>query len=76
MNLTKAKRAENLKKWKATPPALVKHPLRALHQLFPDFRDERGFPAGRNPVFAAAVRAAQRGDGGKVQAMARAALAA
>lgn len=66
-NLTKAKRAETLKKWKAQGPALIQRPLKHIHAVFPDARTQAFYTEAR--------RAAARGNGGRVRKLARDAAA-
>lgn len=72
MNLTKPVRKVNLKRWKAQGPAVIDSPLQAIHNAYPDLRDEKGNPAGKHPMYAKAYHASRKGDGSTVKQMARA----
>lgn len=73
MNLRQDARKATLKKWKATPPAVIAKPLKRLHTEHPD----RKHPVtrariGYAPSFLPALHAAQRGDGLTVKRLAAA----
>jgi len=72
-NLTKAKRAETLKKWKAQGPALIQRPLKHIHAVFPDARTQT--ETTEQAFYTEARRAAARGNGGRVRKLARDAAA-
>lgn len=69
MNLTRAVRKANLKKWKATPPAAFASPLKAIHAAYPDERLPGGGSRERFQ-YTEARRAAALGDGATVKRMA------
>ncbi len=71
MNLTQAHRKANLKKWKATPAAVVASPLKAIHEAHPDIRLVGG-GSREQRQYTEARRAAARGDGAAVKRMAAA----
>lgn len=68
MNLTQAKRKANLAAWKATPPAVIKSPLKHLHTAYPDIR--KNGHVMRSPQYLVAVDAANKGNGALVKRMA------
>jgi len=72
MNLTQAKRKANLAAWKSTPPAVIKSPLKRIHEVYPDRRDIAGVVIGMHPIYADAYRSAQSGLGRYVQLQAQA----
>lgn len=75
MNLRQDARVKNLKRWKAQSPALTVSPLKAIHNAFPDER----LPGGgsiEHKTYTKARRAAARGDGAAVKAIARASIPA
>jgi hypothetical protein len=74
MNLRKDKRKQNLKKWKATPPAVIDSPLQKIHAIYPDTRNANG-TLSHQPFYAEALRAAKQGNGAAVKDMARQAIA-
>jgi hypothetical protein len=71
MNLTQANRKANLAKWKKQSPAVIKSPLKAIHDEYPDLKDEAGKFIGLHPTYGRALYAANRGDGVTVKQIAR-----
>ena len=60
-----------IKKWKATRPAVIKSPLKAIHAAHPDIRLVGG-GSREQWQYTEARRAAARGDGVAVKRMAAA----
>lgn len=71
MNLKQSARKANLKKWKATGPAIIQSPLKQIHARYPDERDPVSKALSEHPIYAKARRMANAGNGSAVKAIAR-----